>query len=96
MSDSNRLVFLQHGLVVPREAFDLVLEVERKGIALALDGADVLVTGENLQPDDIEALRRLKPHVQQLLRYVADDRHLFDRNLPQPDHGPIMLSRPPS
>ena len=50
MSDSDRMVCLQHGLVVPREAFDLVLAMERKGITLELDGCDVIVSGNDHGP----------------------------------------------
>lgn len=92
-SDSDRLVCLQGGLVVPREAFDLVLAVERQGLTLTIDGADVIVAGDGLHHEDLDALRRLKPYVHQLLRYVADDRHLFDARHPHPVHGPVVVTR---
>lgn len=87
---------LQHGLVVPRAAYDLVLAVEARGIVLTLEGDDVIAAGRDLRPEDIQALRQWKPHVRLLLAYVADDRHLFDPALPCRDHGPFVVTRRPS
>lgn len=87
---SDRFVHLQHGLVVPLEAVKAALAIENAGHRLSLDGGDLLIEPSGVvDPHDLAQLRRWKPHVRLLLQYVPDDRHLFDANHPQPDHGPI-------
>ncbi len=90
---SYRLVFLQHGMVAPKAAFDLVLYLEQKGITLTIDGTDVLVHGDDFQRQDIEALGRMKPFVLLLLQYIADDRHLHNSTIPAPEMGPIVVRK---
>lgn len=90
---SDRLVFLQGGLVVPLEACELVLEMERRGLKLWLDGEDVLIEGRDITPDVVAGVRRWKPHVRLLLAYVASDGHLVDDSSPRPEVGPVLVTR---
>lgn len=87
-SACERLVYLQAGLVVPVEAYDLALMCEARGIVLRPRGDALDVDGPH-SPAILEALRRNKAHVLAILRYTADDRHLFDQSLAFPEHGPI-------
>jgi hypothetical protein len=92
LSVSDQFVHLRGGAVVPLAAFALVLNLERRGFKLWLDGDDVLVEGRDIIPDDLAELRRLKPQVRALLAYVADDRHLRDGCRPL-DVGPVLVNR---
>lgn len=78
MSD---LVHLRGGLVAPLAAYTLVLNLERDGITLTVDGSDIIIHG-TVTADTLAQLRRWKQPIIALLQYVADDRHLFDK--PQP------------
>lgn len=89
MSACDRFVYLQAGLVVPVEAFNLALSCESRGIKLLARG-DVLDVEGPLTPEILESLRRWKFHVIDILKYTADDRHLFDARLLVPAHGPIV------
>lgn len=88
MSACDRFVYLQAGLVVPVEAFNLALSCESRGIKLLARG-DVLDVEGPLTPEILESLRRWKYHVIDILKYTADDRHLFDPAIPFPQHGPV-------
>jgi len=89
MSASDSLVSLQHGLVVPLEAWLLAIRCEEVGIKLVPRG-DTLDADGPLNPELVAALRRLKPHVLAILRYTPDNRHLFDPSVPFPEHGPLL------
>lgn len=76
----SELVHLSGGVVVPRAAFDLLLELERAGHKLTLDGPDIVIEparGIPLDPAALADLRRWKPHVRMLMAYVCDDSHLY-------------------
>ena len=96
MSRSEPLVCLQAGIVVPAAAFDLALKCEAEGISLTVtpdgklsaDGPDGKLT-----PQIVADLKRLKPHIVAVLRYVPDDRHLRDDSAPRPKLGPMVISK---
>jgi hypothetical protein len=68
----DRLVALRGGFVVPVEPYLLLLDLERRGIPIALDGGDLLVgPSRDLTDDDRAALRVWKPHLVELVRYCA-------------------------
>lgn len=95
-SPSEPLVNLQAGFVVPLPVFNLVLRCEAIGIRLWIaweHGAEVLKGDGPLTPELIADLKRWKPHVLAVLKYTADDRHLFDRSVPFPVHGPALNGR---
>lgn len=89
MSDCDRLVPLQAGVVVPAEAYDLALTCEGLGIRLSADGGVLNVEGPHT-PEILDALRRCKAHILTILRYSPSDRHLFDPSIAFPDHGPVF------
>ena len=89
MSNSEPLVFLQRGYVVPVSAFNLVLRCESLGIRLSIGGGNKLAADGPITLDILSELKRLKPHVIALLQYVPDDRHLRDETIPAPRVGPI-------
>ncbi|MDP3719344.1 MAG: hypothetical protein Q8T13_16405 [Acidobacteriota bacterium] len=94
---SDRFVHLQRGFVVPVEAVEAALAIENAGHRLTLDGADLLIVPSGpVDPHDLEQLRRWKPHVLMILKYTADDRHLFDSRLSAPDCGPIVTTPRPA
>ena len=96
MWNSEPLVCLQAGIVVPSAAFDLALRCEADGIVLTVasdgklsaDGPDGKLT-----PEIVSELKRLKPHIVAVLRYVPDDRHLRDDSAPRPEVGPVVSLR---
>lgn len=95
-SPSEKFVSLQAGLVVPLAVFDLVLQCEAAGIQLRITwehGAEVLKVDGRVAPELVAALKQWKPHVLAVLKYTADDRHLFDPSVPFPDHGPALNER---
>jgi len=90
---SEPLVNLQGGFVVPIAVFNLVLGCEAAGIRLWIaweHGAEIIKADGPLTPDLIAELKRWKPHVLAILKYTADDRHLFDPSTPFPEHGPAL------
>lgn len=93
VSASDQFVYLQAGLVVPVEAFNVVLQCEALGITLSHRDGSLDVDGP-YTADLLATLKRLKPHVLAILRYEASDAHLFDSSLPFPEHGPIHVRRP--
>ncbi|MBM3275515.1 MAG: hypothetical protein FJZ00_10195 [Candidatus Sericytochromatia bacterium] len=76
MFDSERFVHLPNGLVVPVEAYNVVLAVERAGYQLTVDGPDILVRPGDLDSALLAELRRWKINAIELLSYTADDSHL--------------------
>jgi len=92
MSNSNELVCLQRGFIVPRAAFDLALQCEALGIRLSIAPGGRLAADGPHTPEILAALKALKPHLLAILRYVPSDRHLRDDTAPQPDFGPIVVS----
>lgn len=96
MWNSEPLVCLQAGIVVPAAAFNLALRCEAEGIALTVgldgklsaDGPDGKLTSEI-----VSELKRLKPHIVAVLRYVPNDRHLRDDSAPRPELGPVVVSK---
>lgn len=89
---SERLVCLQRGVVVPLAAFNLAIRCEVDGVRLWIDwdgGSERLKVKGPCSAELLAELNRWKPHVLAILKYTADDRHLFDTSLPFPDHGPI-------
>jgi len=76
---SDRLVYLQHGLVVPLAAVEAALAIERAGHRLHIDGPDLVIEpAGKVDPHDLDQLRRWKPHVRMLLAHTPDDRCLHD------------------
>jgi hypothetical protein len=64
-------VHLRGGLVVPADAYRLLLHLEGRGIALEADRDDLLVgPSSRLTDTDRAAIRRWKPHLLLLVRYV--------------------------
>lgn len=90
MPDTDRLVCLQNGLVASLEAEQLRLRCEELGITLRDDNG-VLDASGPLTPEVCADLKRLKPHILNLLRYTPSDRHIRDDRAPFPDHGPIVV-----
>jgi hypothetical protein len=87
-----RFVYLQRGLVVPLPAVEALLNLERAGHRLRVDGSDIVIELRgNLDAHDAEQLRRWKPHVLLLLSYVASDEHLHDATTQAPEVGPILV-----
>ena len=89
---SEPLVYLQAGFVVPLPVFTLVLRCEAEGVRLWITwerGAEIIKADGPLTPERIAELKRWKPHVLAILKYTADDRHLFDPAIPFPQHGPV-------
>lgn len=73
MSASNpKLVHLAGGMIVPLEPYELVLHLERIGVRLTVEGGDLVVEG-TVSSEVLAQLRRWKPHVIMLLRYIVDD-----------------------
>src|SRR5689334_9747020 len=92
-SPSEPLVMLQRGFVVPVTVFNLVLACEAAGIRLWVgveNGSEVIRADGPVTPELLTALRAWKPHVLAILKYTADDRHLFNASVPFPEHGPII------
>ena len=73
------VVVLTGGVTARLAPYLLLIRLEAEGFRLLLDAEDHLdvVPGDRLHPDDVQALRRYRHDVVNLLRYVADDRHLF-------------------
>jgi hypothetical protein len=67
----SELVMLRHGLTVPVRAIELALDLERRGVHLELDGADILVgPRDRITDDDRQQIRALKPFLLVLVAYV--------------------------
>lgn len=95
LSPSEPLVNLQRGFVVPLAVYKLVLTCEAAGVRLWVsweDGSEVIKADGPVTSDTIAQLKAWKPHVLAVLKYTADDRHLFDPSVPFPEHGPIVVN----
>jgi TubC N-terminal docking domain len=73
MSASCEFVVMRAGLTVPVEALLLALDLESRGVRLALDG-DALLVGPRgrLTDEDRASIRRWKPHLLAIVSYNAD------------------------
>ena len=89
MSNSEPLICLQRGFVVPAEVFRLVLECERLGVHLSTRNGTTLDVDGPHTPELIELLKTWKPHVLAVLAYTPSDAHLRDASQPPP-MGPIQ------
>lgn len=90
---SEPLVMLQRGFVTPVTVFNLVLACEAIGIRLWLErenDCEVIRADGPVTPEILAELRAWKPHVIAILKYVPDDRHLFDPSVPFAEHGPVV------
>jgi hypothetical protein len=85
------MVYLRGGIVVPVAAYVAVLDLERAGHRLELDGDDIIVfpakASYPIDPDMLAALKRWKRHAIMLLHYTADDSHLHDRDRESVSYG---------
>lgn len=93
MSDVDRFVWLQAGLVVPVAAVEAVLAIERAGhrVRIDRDGQHLLIENRGaIDPDDLAALRKWKQHAILLLQYSASDRHLRAGASSAPALGPVV------
>ena len=76
--EEEHLVSLLGGLTVPAEAYNLALELEKRGLALRVEGDRLRVSGPDGKPDlseaDTTAIRRWKPHLIALAEYRAPER----------------------
>ena len=83
---TDRFVTLRGGLIVPAEPYLLLLDFERRGVRVDLDGPDLLIGPRAyLTADDRAAIKRWKPHLHQLVRYCLApeaDAHLFHDTRP--------------
>jgi hypothetical protein len=70
-------VHLGAGLIVPVAAVVAVLDLERAGHTVTIDGDDLAVTRGRgrapIDPDAIAALRRWKAHCWLIVRHVTSD-----------------------
>lgn len=77
----DRFVIFRDGTVVPAPAYCLLLDLERRGFTLTIDGSILVVRPpERLTRQDVASIRRWKFHLMHLIRCCAlgvDDRHLF-------------------
>jgi hypothetical protein len=75
------LVMLRGGLTAQLAPYLLLIRLEADGIRLRLDADGHLWVDpfDQLQAADAALLRQYRPDVIKLLRYVADDRHLYAR-----------------
>ena len=76
----DRYVHLAGGFVLPVEVVLLALRLERDGFRFAIDETGHLLASpiDRLSPADRAELRRLHDFMVTLVRYEADDRHLYD------------------
>lgn len=75
----DEVVVLTGGVTARVAPYLLLIRLEAEGFRFLLDADDHLdvVPGDRLHPDDVRALRQYRDDVIRLLRYVADDRHLY-------------------
>jgi hypothetical protein len=71
----SELVALAGGLTVPREAFDLLLNLERRELLLRADGEMLRVSGPGgakpeLSADEAAAIKKWKRHLMTLITYT--------------------------
>jgi hypothetical protein len=68
MSNSDGFVVLRSGLVLPLAAVQLALDLENRGLHLAVDGEGLAVGPRHRLTDhDRDSIRRWKPHLISLL-----------------------------
>lgn len=84
MSNSEPLVCLQKGFVVPAEVFNLVLDCERLGVQLSTRNGTTLDVDGPHTPELLKRLKAWKPHVLAVLAYTPTDRHLRDHLIQAP------------
>ena len=66
------LVMLRGGLRLPAAPILLMLDLERRGIVVEVDGDDLVVgPRDRLTGDEGAALRRWKRHVSAIVRYCS-------------------------
>lgn len=88
MADSEdweaRFVVLEDGMVVPADAYRLLLNLEDRGFTLEQEGESTLLVSPSdlLTDEDCVQLRRWKWHLLMLMRYCQVDRaeHLWSRH----------------
>ena len=95
-SESDCFVYLRAGLMVPLPAFEVVLEIERRGIKIWLDRGDVLLDGNDVTPDLVDNLRRWKPQVRMLLSHMAGEVHRREAECTPPPMRPVVVTRRPA
>jgi hypothetical protein len=67
MAESDRFREV-NGLIVPREPWDLLLELESRGFRLRPDGSDLRITPfSQLGDEDVRQIRRWKLHLLAML-----------------------------
>lgn len=84
---SEGFVHVTSGMIVPLGAYLAVLQVERAGHQLWVEGDQIVVRtnpGAHLDPALVTNLTRWKAHAIMLLGYEADDSHLRDAPAAQP------------
>lgn len=67
-------------MAVPLAAVQLVLDLERDGHRLSLDGPDIFVepaADAAVSTEHLALLKAWKRHVRMLITYTVDDRHLL-------------------
>jgi len=72
MANPSDLVTLRPGCTVPLEVLILAWSLEDKGCSVVVEPGDVLRVGprDRLTDDDRQAIRRLKPALLELAKYV--------------------------
>jgi hypothetical protein len=78
VSESDALIHLRGGVVVPVGAYLAMLAVEAAGHTVCADGGDLIVEpGNGLAANILDALRTYKHDCVRLAQYVPDDSHLY-------------------
>ncbi len=72
-SPESEVIVLRGGLTVRRSALDFVWALEQRGheIKLSEDGGDLLVSSKGLDGKTCEVIRRYKPEIIRLVKYVT-------------------------
>lgn len=68
------VVTLKGGITLPIEVIRLAWALEDRGLRLAVEASDILVSGSGgpLTDDDRAAIRQWKPELRTLIEYDAD------------------------
>jgi hypothetical protein len=78
VSEATELVTLTGGLVVPLPVLEVLWRLELRGARFGLDGETVTVSPRGLVSDDDRAvIQNYRSDVIAVLRYQANDDHLF-------------------
>lgn len=76
--EEDHLVSIAGGLTVPAEAYNLALDLERRGLTLRVEEDRLRVSGPDGKPDlseaETTAIKRWKPHLIALTEYIAPER----------------------